>query len=177
MEPELADNPKEEHRLDKYLDHMNPEVRRDLKAKDRDYLERMRKAFSLRTRMFSAEHTRKMLMQEYGLGYSQACAVYVDMEYVFGKQEEVDKALLRRVLNEHYYTAISIAVKNTDKDPIKAAELIVKATEKIAKLNGLDEADGQLPPEMLMPPRTVIYQVQNAVIVPELPAAKEVGRG
>lgn len=167
---------KPEHRLDKYLDFFNPETsRKELKKRDLDYLEKMRKAFALRTRLFSPEHVRKSLETEYSLSYSQACQIYADMEYVFGKQEETDKSALKRILTEHYYTAIAIAVKHTDKDPIKASEAIIKATERISTLHGLNDGSGDIPVEQLMPPRTVTYVIQNAVITGDV--AKEVKHG
>lgn len=164
------------HRLDKYLDFFNPMAqKRDLKKRDLEYLEKMRKAFALRTRLFSPEHVRKSIETEYSLSYSQACQIYADMEYVFGKQEEVDKSALKRILTEHYYTAIALAVKNTGDDPLKAAEMIMKASEKLGNLHGLNDASSAMTPEQLMPPRTVTYVIQNAVISGDV--VKEVSNG
>lgn len=167
---------KSEHRLDKYLDYFNPASgKKELKKKELDYVEKMRKAFALRTRLFSPEHVRKAIETEYSLSYSQACQIYSDMEYVFGKQEETDKAALKRFLTEHYYTAIALAVKHTGDDPLKAAEMIMKASEKLGNLHGLNDGTSALTPEQLMPPRNVTYIIQNAVIAGD--GVKEVSHG
>lgn len=164
----LIELDKKSDRLDKFLDHLNPDVRAKLGVKDTEYLERMRKAFGWRCNMFSAEQVRKMIMQEYDLEYSQACRVYTDMEWLFGKIEEIDKNALRRILAEYYHRGIQMALKNNNEDGV------INGTDKLAKLHGLNETIPTLTPEQMMPARTVVY-VEKAVIVNG--EVKEVGNG
>ena len=100
-----------------------------------------------------------MIMQEWDLRYSRACELYNDMEYVFGSTEEVNKNVTRRILLEHYYTALSMAVQGKANDPIKAAQIICNITDKIAALLNIGDGSQQLPPELLMPKRSVTYYV------------------
>ena len=100
-----------------------------------------------------------MIMQEWQLKYSRACELFLDMEYIFGNTEEVNKNVTRRILLEHYYTALSIAVQGKASDPMKAAQLICNITDKIAALLNIGDGSQQIPPELLMPKRSVTYYV------------------
>lgn len=148
---------KKEARLEKYLDHLHPKVQKKLKGDDLDYLNRMRLAFNWRCSMFSPEQVRRMIMQQFELEYSQACRVYSDMQFVFGKVEEADKAAERKILVEYYHKAIQMAIRNGNEDGV------MKATEKLAILLGLNEGT-TLTPEQLMPARTVVY-IEKAMVV------------
>jgi hypothetical protein len=150
---------KTQHKLDKYLEHLNPQVKRKLSGKDQDMMDRYWKIFMWRCKMFSPEQVRKMAMQEWKASYSWACEMYSDMEYVFGNTNEINKSVQRRILLEYYHTAMSIAIQNSKADPIKAATLIANVTDKIAALIGLHDGSESIPPELLMPKRTVTYVI------------------
>ncbi|MBB3842203.1 hypothetical protein FHS57_006234 [Runella defluvii] len=150
---------KSEHKLDAYLDHLNPNLKRALTKKQSEMMDKYWKIFGWRCKLFSPEQTRKMIMQEWDVSYSWACEMYNDMEYIFGNTEEVNKNTTRRILLEHYYTALSLAVQGKNKDPLKAGELIAKITDRIAALCGIGDNTEQIPPELLMPRRSVTYVV------------------
>lgn len=160
-----------ENRLDKFLDHINPEINRSLKPKDLQYLELMRKAKHWRDNFFSPDQVRKMIMQEDKKSYSMACQTYADMEYIFGKTGEIDKEALRRTLLEYYHRAIQIAMKAPDKE-MEKAQVIMQASDKISKLYSLLEGESNLSADQLMPPniQIVIGSAQtnnNTLVLPQ----------
>ncbi|MCP1384444.1 hypothetical protein [Runella salmonicolor] len=150
---------KQAHKLDIYLEHLNPNIRRPLPKKQADTLDKYWKIFGWRCKLFSPEATRKLIMQEWSCSYSWACEMYGDMEYIFGKTEEINKNVHRRILLEHYYTALTMAVQGKNSDPLKAAQVICNISDKIAQLLGIGEESQQIPPELLMPKRQVTYFV------------------
>lgn len=122
-------------------------------------LDKYWKIFGWRCKLFSPEQTRKMIMQEWACSYSWACEMYLDMEYIFGNTDEINKNVTKRILLEYYYTALSLAVQGKNKDPLKAAETITKITDRIAVMLGIGDNTEQVPPELLMPRRSVNYYV------------------
>jgi len=150
---------KQAHKLDIYLEHLNPQLKRPLTKKQHEMLDKYWKIFGWRCKLFSPEQTRKLIMQEWSCSYSWACEMFQDMEYIFGNTEEVNKNVTRRILLEHYYTALSLAVQGKASDPIKAAQIISNITDKIAALLNIGDGSQQIPPELLMPKRQVTYYV------------------
>lgn len=170
----MAFEEKQPHKLDVYLDHLNPNLKRKLNPKQTELLDRYWKIFGWRCKLYSPEQTRKMIMQEWQVSYSWACEMYQDMEYIFGNTEEVNKNVTRRILLEYYYIALSMAVQGKSKDPLKSAETITKITDRIAVMLGIGDNSEQVPAELLMPKRTVTYyvgtmnvqQLQGATAIP-----------
>ena len=150
---------KEAHKLDKYLDHLNPMLHRPLGKKDAEMMEKYLKIFSWRCKLLSPEKVRQKIRTEFDVSYSWACEMYNDMEYIFGNTDEINKNTHRRVLLEHYYKAIRLVETSKNKDSFKAAEIIIKATDRIAVLLGIGDTSEQIPPELLMPKRSVTYYV------------------
>lgn len=156
----LIQNEKQAHKLDVYLDHLNPNVKRELTTQQNEMLGKYLKIFAWRCKLFSPEQTRKLIMQEWQCSYSWACEMFNDMEYVFGNTEEINKKTTTRILIDHYYTAMQIAIKGESKDPFKAAELIIKITERIGELLQIGKGGGEeIPVELLMPKRQITYYV------------------
>ena len=135
---EIDETPKTANKLDVYLEHLNPMIRRKLTPKQAEKMEKYSKIFAWRCKLFSPEQTRKLIMQEYNLSYSWAAELYTDMEYVFGNDKEVNKNVEKRVLLEYYHQALSLAVKGKDTDPLKAAMVVASITEKIGKMLGVN---------------------------------------
>jgi hypothetical protein len=143
-------------KLDKFKDHLLHRV--PLKPSELETLEKYRKCFAWRCKLFSPQQCVNMLMQEYGIKYSQAYQLMAESTRLYGKVDDIDREGSRKVLIESLYVAMSIAVKD------KNAEAIIAATREIAKLSRVYEEQSQLTPEELMPARTVKY-VQNNVTV------------
>lgn len=156
MGHEIEKYEKVNDKLDKFRDHLLH--RATLSPKELETLEKYRKCFAWRSKLFSPQQTVTMLMQEYGIKYSQAYQLLTESTRLYGKVEDVDKEGTRKILVENLYVAMSLAVK--DKNP----EAIIAAVEKIAKLNRLYEEAGQLTPEELMPARKAVYQQNNVTI-------------
>lgn len=152
-------NEKQAHKLDIYLEHLNPNVKRPLSKKQSEMLDKYWKIFGWRCKLFSPEQTRKMIMEEWKCSYSWACEMFQDMEYIFGNTDEVNKNSTRRILLEHYYTALQLAVQGKSKDPLKAAEVIAKITDRVAAMLNIGEGSQDIPTELLMPKRQVTYYV------------------
>lgn len=168
MLPELAPKPPDKaqvtlsrdqqkaEKLDKFRDHLLYQTH--LTPKEEQMLEKYRKCFAWRCKLFSPQQCVSMLMQEYSIKYSQAYQVLLESTKLYGKVEEVDKLGTTKILVETLYVALSIAVKD------KNAEAIISATKEIARLCKLNEDQVPLSIDELMPARTAKY-VQNNVTV------------
>jgi len=143
-------------KLDKFRDHLLH--RKPLKPSEHITLEKYRKCFAWRCKLFSPQQVVTMLMQEYDLRYSQAYQLMADSTRLYGKVEDIDREGTRKVLIETLYVAMSIAVKD------KNADAIIAATKEIARLSKLNDSMAPLSADELMPARTVKY-VQNNVTV------------
>lgn len=143
-------------KLDKFCDHLLHNT--PLTANQQLTLEKYRKCFAWRCKLFSPQQCVTMLMQEYSIKYSQAYQIMAESTRLYGRVEDVDKAGTTKILIENLHVAMSIAIKD------KNADAIISAVEKIAKLNRLYEEQAQISPEDLMPARTVKY-VQNNLTV------------
>jgi hypothetical protein len=159
-----------EHRLDKFIDHLDPVIRRELEPEQVTYLELMRKAFHWQTKFFSPEDVRKMLMQPTenggkGYSYQMACQIFVDAEYLFGKLKDLDKKALRKKLTEQLMKANQMAIMDSNASGIEKSEIIGKNAERIAKLHGLYNDADDISPEVLMPRRTVVINVDNRKVI------------
>jgi hypothetical protein len=143
-------------KLDKFISHLLHNA--PLKATEQAMLEKYRKCFAWRSKLFSPQQCVNMLMQEYSIKYSQAYQIMSESTKLYGKVEDIDKAGTTKILIETLYVAMSIAVKDRD------ANAIIAATREIASLAKLK--DDQLPVSVdeLMSPRSVKY-VQNNVTV------------
>lgn len=150
---------KPEDRLDKFVDHLLN--KRQLTPNQTETLERYRKAFGWRCKMFSPNQTVQMLMKEYDINTSQAYLILQDATKLYGKVEEIDKEGTRKILIEHLYIALSIAVKDRN------AEAIIKATERIAKLSRIDEDTITLDGSDI--PARVVKYIQNNLTVNNYP--------
>lgn len=143
-------------KLDKFRDHLLH--RTPLKQSEMETLEKYRKCFSWRSKLFSPQQVVTMLMQEYSIKYSQAYQLMAESTRLYGQVHDVDREGTRKILIEHLYVAISVAVKD------KNAEAIIAATREIAKLSKVHDEQSPLTPEDLMPARVAKY-VQNNVTV------------
>ena len=149
-------NAKVSDKLDKYRDHLLHRVA--LTPKEEQMLEKYRKCFAWRCKLFSPQQCVQMLMQEYDLKYSQAYQVMAESTKLYGKVEDIDKGGTTKILVENLYVAMSIAVKD------KNAEAIISAVKEIGRLSRVYEGDAQLSPDELMPARVVKY-IQNNVTI------------
>jgi len=156
MGTELVKADKVADKLDKFRDHLLH--RTPLKPSELETLEKYRKCFGWRCKLFSPQQVVNMLMQEYDLRYSQAYQLMAESARLYGKVEDIDREGTRKVLIESLYVAMSIAVKE------KNAEAIIAATREIAKLSKVHDEQSPLSPEDLMPARVVKY-VQNNVTI------------
>lgn len=155
-----------EHRLDKFLDHLDPTVQRVLDDTELKYLELMRKAFHWQAKFFSPEDARKMLMNPDENGgkaysYQMACQIFADSEYLFGKLKDLDKTALRKKLTEQLFKANQMAIQDNKATGLEKAELVSKNVERLAKLHNLYTDSGELDPDVLMQPRVVIFNMDN----------------
>jgi hypothetical protein len=174
-----------ESRLDKFLDYLNPDIERKLGKKEQIYFNLMQKSFNWRTMFFSPEQVRRMLMQEPKdenggtYSYSMACQLYADMEYIFGKDMKSDKNLMNRIISEHLYKALQLAYQDKKASDIEKAEVILKITDKIAKVNKVYDNDGFLSPEMVMPQmlniliKSTATTNNNVILPPKAPSENE----
>lgn len=147
---------KAEDKLDKFRDHLLH--RTALTTKEEQTLEKYRKCFAWRCKLFSPQQCVQMLMQEYSIKYSQAYQLMAESARLYGKVDDIDKEGTRKVLIENLYVAMSIAMKD------KNSEAIISAVKEIGKLSRVNEEAGALSPDDLMPARTAKY-VQNNVTV------------
>ncbi|GAB3767798.1 hypothetical protein GCM10028818_01220 [Spirosoma horti] len=157
--PQTSDKSPEQKRaekLDKFRDHLLHRV--PLKPSEHAMLDKYRKCFAWRGKLFSPQQCVNMLMQEYNLKYSQAYQIMMESTKLYGKVEDLDKAGTTKILIETLYVAMSIAVKD------KNAEAIIAATREIARLAKLNDDQVPLSVDELMPARVAKY-VQNNVTV------------
>lgn len=155
--PEKAENPSNKpDKLDKYRDHLLNQA--PLSSKQQEMLERYRKAFAWRSRLFSPQQVVQMLMEEYRIRFSQAYAIADESERLFGSTKEGSKKALIQILTENLYVAMAIAQRNED------AAAIISAVDKIAKLHRAYEDVAPVNVDDMMPARTVKYVQQNVTI-------------
>ena len=105
MLPELAPQPpdkssdqKKAEKLDKFRDHLLHQVQ--LNPKEQLMLEKYRKCFGWRCKLFSPQQCVNMLMQEYDVKYSQAYQIMLESTKLYGKVEDIDKAGTTKILIE-----------------------------------------------------------------------------
>jgi hypothetical protein len=147
---------KKEARLQKYSDLLDPDisVKPVLGKRERERFDLMQTAYHWRTTFFSPDQVRKMLMKERGeRSYSSACEIYQDMEYLWGKTYEINKAALKRVQIESYYKLIQLVYKS-DADDWEKAKRIESILDKISDLYGLKDGESY-DPEDVMPERII----------------------
>jgi len=147
---------KRAERLDKFRDHLLYRV--PLKPSEHQMLDRYRKCFAWRGKLFSPQQCVNMLMQEYSIKYSQAYQIMMDSTKLYGKVEDLDKAGTTKILIETLYVAMSIAVKD------KNAEAIISAVGKIATLAKLNDDQVPLSVDELMPARVAQYTQNNVTV-------------
>jgi hypothetical protein len=156
MTTELSKTEKSTDKLDKFRDHLLHRI--PLKPSEHETLEKYRKCFGWRCKLFSPQQVVNMLMQEYNLKYSQAYQLMAESTKIYGKVDDIDREGTRKILIESLYVAMSIAVKE------KNAEAIIAATREIAKLSKVHDDQSPISAEDLMPARVAKY-VQNNVTV------------
>ncbi|MEZ0607847.1 hypothetical protein ACAW74_04985 [Fibrella sp. WM1] len=154
--PDKSGDQKKAEKLDKFRDHLLHQTH--LTPKEELMLEKYRKAFAWRCKLFSPQQCVSMLMQEYSIKYSQAYQIMSESTKLYGKVEDIDKAGTTKILIETLYVAMSLAVKD------KNAEAIIAATREIAKLTKLHVDEIPMSIDELMPARVAKY-VQNNVTV------------
>ncbi|CCH00308.1 hypothetical protein FAES_2299 [Fibrella aestuarina BUZ 2] len=154
--PDKSSDQKKAEKLDKFRDHLLHQTH--LTPKEELMLEKYRKAFAWRCKLFSPQQCVSMLMQEYSIKYSQAYQIMSESTKLYGKVEDIDKAGTTKILIETLYVAMSLAVKD------KNAEAIIAATREIAKLTKLHVDEIPMSIDELMPARVAKY-VQNNVTV------------
>jgi hypothetical protein len=167
MSTELTKAEKTADKLDKFRDHLLHRL--PLKPSEHETLEKYRKCFAWRCKLFSPQQVVNMLMQEYGLKYSQAYQLMAESTKLYGKVDDIDREGSRKILIENLYVAMSIAVKD------KNAEAIIAATREIAKLSRVYDEQSPLTPDELMPARTVKYVQNNVTINNNLNTGEGVG--
>lgn len=156
MSTELTKADKIADKLDKFRDHLLHRL--PLKPSEHETLEKYRKCFAWRSKLFSPQQVVSMLMQEYGLKYSQAYQLMAESTKLYGKVDDIDREGTRKILIENLYVAMSLAVKDRN------AEAIIAATREIAKLSKVHDDQSPLTADELMPARVVKY-VQNNVTI------------
>lgn len=151
-----TDIAKASDKLDKYRDHLLHRL--PLSPKEQDMLDKYRKCFAWRCKLFSPQQCVNMLMQEYNLKYSQAYQIMAESTKLYGKVDDIDREGTRKVMIENLHVALSIAVKD------KNAEAIISAVKEIAKLSRVYDESAPISPDDLMPARVVKY-IQNNLTV------------
>ncbi|MCX6216397.1 hypothetical protein [Spirosoma sp.] len=157
--PQSSDKTPEQkraERLDKFRDHLLYRV--PLKPSEHAMLDKYRKCFAWRGKLFSPQQCVNMLMQEYGVKYSQAYQIMMDSTKLYGKVEDLDKAGTTKILIETLYVAMSIAVKDRN------AEAIIAATRQIGVLAKLNDDQVPLSVDELMPARVARYTQNNITV-------------
>lgn len=176
-EIELSDYEKRrESRLDKFLDHIDPNIQRVLDADGEKYFRLMRLAFHWSTSFFSDEDVRKLLMQPSeenprGYSYSMACQIFADAQIVFGDSKRLNKSALRTKMIEELEKAVQMVMMDKKTSPTIKAKTIGDLKNQIAKIAGLYNQEEDIDPEKLMPRRTIIFQtVMDGKIIEETEA-------
>lgn len=141
--------PQPEDKLDKYRDFLLG--RKALTAKQHEMLANYRKAFAWRCKGFSQQHVMQMLKQDASIDDAMAYRILQEATKLYGRVEDIDKEGTRRILIEHLYIAMSIAIKARDSNSINST------VEKIAKLSKIYDEMPQLNPSDLMPAKSVIF--------------------
>jgi hypothetical protein len=149
---------KGEHKMDKFKDHLVNGAK--LNSRDQMYFEKMKKAWSWTSKMFSPSQVVAMLFNEYGHEKTHAYQILRDAYELWGIAYDLDKRGITKVLIEALYFALSIGQRDGDPD------VIMKAAEKIAKLSKLDKVDNIVPPGEAMPTGVRVYVVNGDVHVP-----------
>ncbi|TDB69108.1 hypothetical protein [Arundinibacter roseus] len=157
------------HRMDKFKDHLIAKT--PLGPRDQDYFEKMKKAWSWATKMFSPQKVVEMLHTEYGHEKTHAYQILRDSYALWGDAYELDKRGAAKVLVESAYVALQIAVRE------KNGELILKAVKELRELQQIDKVESAIPPEAAMPAGTRVYVFNAPVNVGEQQAGKEVEDG
>lgn len=149
---------KGDHKLDKFKDHLVNGAK--LTVRDQKYFEKMKKAWSWASKMFSPSQVVTMLFNEYGHEKTHAYQILRDSYELWGVAYELDKRGVTKTLIEAAHVALSIGVREKD------AEIILKATAQLAKLNKLDQVDNIIPPDVAMPMGTRVYVVNGDIHMP-----------
>jgi len=149
---------KGEHKMDKYKDHLVNGAK--LNQRDQLYFEKMKKAWSWSSKMFSPSQVVAMLHNEYGHEKTHAYQILRDAYELWGIAYDLDKRGIAKILIEALYLALSIGQRDADPD------VIMKAAERIAKLSKLDEVDNLIQPGEAMPTGVRVYVVNGDVHVP-----------
>jgi len=136
-------------KLDKYRDYLLGRGR--LTEKQHEMLANYRKAFAWRCKGFSHQHVMQMLKQDATIDDAMAYRILQEATKLYGRVEDIDKEGTRRILIEHLYIAMSIAIKNRDSNSINST------VEKIAKLSKVYDENPQLTPSDLMPAKTIVF--------------------
>lgn len=143
------------HKLDKFKDHLVSHS--PLGERDQAYFEKMKKAWSWATKMFSPQKVVEMLHTEYGHEKTHAYQILRDSYALWGDAYELDKKGAAKVLVESAYVALQIAVRD------KNGELILKAVKELRELQQIDKVESAISPEMAMPAGTRVYVFNGAV--------------
>lgn len=151
----LAPHEKGSHKLDKFKDHLVNGGK--LTAREADYFEKMKKAWSWSSKMFSPAQVVTMLFNEYGHEKTHAYQILRDAYELWGVAYELDKRGVTKTLIEAAHVALSIGIREKD------ADIILKASAQIAKLNKLDQVDNIIPPDVAMPSGTRIYVINGDI--------------
>ncbi len=151
----LATQEKCSHKLDKFKDHLVNGGK--LTVREADYFEKMKKAWSWSSKMFSPAQVVTMLFNEYGHEKTHAYQILRDAYELWGVAYELDKRGVTKTLIEAAHVALSIGIREKD------ADIILKASAQIAKLNKLDQVDNIIPPDVAMPSGTRIYVINGDI--------------
>ena len=145
------------HRMDKFKDHLV--AQKPLPPRDQEYFEKMKKAWSWATKMFSPQKVVEMLHNEYGHEKTHAYQILRDSYALWGDAYELDKRGASKVLVESAYVALQIAVRD------KNGDLILKAVKELRELQQIDKVESAISPDMAMPPGTRVYVFNGPVNV------------
>ncbi|GHB64160.1 hypothetical protein GCM10007390_17550 [Persicitalea jodogahamensis] len=143
------------HRMDKFKDHLV--VHAELNNRDQEYFEKMKKAWSWATKMFSPQKVVEMLHTEYGHEKTHAYQILRDSYELWGDAYELDKRGAAKILVESAYVALQIAVRDKD------GALILKAVKELRDLQQIDKAETAVPPDVAMPAGTRVYVFNGSV--------------
>jgi len=147
------------HKLDKFKDHLL--LNSKLGLRDQDYFDKMKKAWSWASKMFSPAQVVTMLYNEYGHEKTHAYQILRDSYELWGVAYELDKRGVTKTLIEAAHVALSISIREKDADGI------LKASAQIAKLNKLDQVDNIIPPDVAMPAGMRVYVINGDIHNPD----------
>ncbi|PWJ52740.1 hypothetical protein CLV98_1334 [Dyadobacter jejuensis] len=143
------------HKMDKFKDHLVNKGR--LSVRDQQYFEKMQKAWSWASKMFSPAQVVTMLHNEYGHEKTHAYQILRDAYELWGDAYELDKRGITKTLIEAAHIALSIGIRE------KNSETILKAAAQLSKLHKLDQIDNIIPPDVSMPTGTRVYVVNGDI--------------